>query len=182
LWSLLPAGWPAWIPAILLFGAAAALFRLPAGRGQPAGVLRVAVVVLAVAAGLTVASRDLTTAANAPPAEAAVMRNPVERSTESVTRGRALYQANCSSCHGPGGAGDGPTATERFIRLRPLAEVVPAMADGSLAYRIAVGSSGTGMPGFGATLSENDRWDLVNFLRAQWGDAGETGSVGAYGQ
>jgi mono/diheme cytochrome c family protein len=24
------------------------------------------------------------------------------------------------------------------------------------------------MPAFAATLSENDRWDLVNYLRATW--------------
>jgi mono/diheme cytochrome c family protein len=24
------------------------------------------------------------------------------------------------------------------------------------------------MPGFAGTLSQNDRWDLVNYLRATW--------------
>jgi hypothetical protein len=27
------------------------------------------------------------------------------------------------------------------------------------------------MPAFGATLSAMDRWDLVNYLRAEWGSA-----------
>jgi mono/diheme cytochrome c family protein len=40
------------------------------------------------------------------------------------------------------------------------------MTDGELAYRIAVGTYGTGMPSFAATLSETDRWDLVNYLRS----------------
>jgi mono/diheme cytochrome c family protein len=43
------------------------------------------------------------------------------------------------------------------------------LSDGSLAYRIAVGTVGSGMPGFAGTLSETDRWDLVNYLRAALG-------------
>jgi mono/diheme cytochrome c family protein len=39
------------------------------------------------------------------------------------------------------------------------------MTDGGLAYRIAVGTAGSGMPGFAGTLSETGRWDLVNYLR-----------------
>jgi putative copper resistance protein D len=42
------------------------------------------------------------------------------------------------------------------------------MSDGALAHRIAAGTAGTRMPAFAATLTENDRWDLVNFLRDQW--------------
>jgi mono/diheme cytochrome c family protein len=45
---------------------------------------------------------------------------------------------------------------------------VPSLSDGALAYRIAVGSAGTRMPAFASTLSENDRWDLVNYLRTLW--------------
>ncbi len=177
LWTILPAGWPAWIPAIGLLALAAALFRMPACAGVPVRVLRIGVVLLAVLAGVTVASRDLVAAANAPPAAAMATANPVEPTAESLASGRRLYQANCSSCHGPEGTGDGPTAAERQMRLRPLSELVPAATDGALAYRIAVGTTGTGMPPFGATLSENDRWDLVNYLRAEWGDAGATGSL-----
>jgi mono/diheme cytochrome c family protein len=46
-----------------------------------------------------------------------------------------------------------------------LVERIPELSDGAIAYRIAVGSAGTRMPAFAATLTENDRWDLVNFLR-----------------
>jgi mono/diheme cytochrome c family protein len=49
-----------------------------------------------------------------------------------------------------------------------LADRVAELSDGALAYRIAVGSDGTRMPAFAATLSENDRWDLVNYLRSRF--------------
>jgi mono/diheme cytochrome c family protein len=45
---------------------------------------------------------------------------------------------------------------------------VPVLTDGELAYLIASGTVATRMPAFSITLSENDRWDLVNYLRATW--------------
>jgi putative copper resistance protein D len=43
---------------------------------------------------------------------------------------------------------------------------VRAGSDSSLEYVITNGVAGTGMPAFASTLSENDRWDLVNYLRS----------------
>jgi mono/diheme cytochrome c family protein len=50
--------------------------------------------------------------------------------------------------------------------LTPLNQELPDLSDGALNHRIAVGTVGTGMPGFAATLAERDRWDLVNYLRS----------------
>jgi mono/diheme cytochrome c family protein len=38
-----------------------------------------------------------------------------------------------------------------------------------LAYVMAVGTVGSGMPGFASTLTQDDRWDLVNYLRDAFG-------------
>ncbi|HEX6128780.1 MAG TPA: cytochrome c, partial [Candidatus Limnocylindria bacterium] len=114
-------------------------------------------------------SRALVDAANAPPASAAQQANPVEATEVSISRGRVLYLANCSSCHGADGAGDGPIAPGMLPPPPALADRVREMSDGAIAYRIAVGSAGTRMPTFAATLTENDRWDLVNFLRDRFG-------------
>jgi copper transport protein len=169
LWSVLPTGVAGWLVPLLLLGAAGAMGLLDRRRRQHAlGLVQAGVVLLAVVAGIGVASRAAVTAANDPTPAQAAAANPIPSSAQSLARGAALYAANCASCHGTGGAGDGPTAATIFPPPRPLAEVVPSLRDGAIAYRIAVGTAGTRMPAFAATLSENDRWDLVNYLRATW--------------
>lgn len=168
-WSVLPAGGVGWGLVLALLGSSVALAwtarRLRSGL---MGAARLAVLLVAVLVGIGVGSRALVEAANAPPESATALPNPVESSAESVARGRSLYAANCLVCHGPGGRGDGPAAAGMLPPPASLPDRVPAMSDGAIAYRIAVGSAGTRMPAFAATLSENDRWDLVNFLRAEW--------------
>jgi putative copper export protein/mono/diheme cytochrome c family protein len=169
LWNAMPPGWIAWIPVLILLALGAAAYRVPSLPRSAAHRLRIGLILVAVVAGVTVGARDLVGAANATPPAAAAQRNAVEANDESVARGERLYQANCSSCHGTEGAGDGPAVAGTVLRLRRLADVVPTLTDGSLAHRIAVGTAGSGMPPFGAILSEEDRWDLVNYLRSVWG-------------
>jgi mono/diheme cytochrome c family protein len=130
--------------------------------------LRAALVLVAVLAGVAVAAREAVQAVNLPSAEAAARANPLPATADSVERGRGLYLANCAACHGTTGAGDGVTAAGWLPPIPPFDEVVPNLPDGQLAFRIAVGTAGTRMPAFASTLSENDRWDLVNYLRTLW--------------
>jgi copper transport protein len=172
IWLALPAGSAAWlVPIGLLLGLAAVLViergRGPAGASQlPA--LRVVLVVLAVTTGLAAGSRAAVEMANQAPADAAAAANPIPSMPDSVARGQNLYRANCASCHGIGGAGDGPTAAEMLPGPGDLSMSVPALRDGELAYLISAGTVATRMPAFSTTLSEQDRWDLVNYLRATW--------------
>lgn len=46
----------------------------------------------------------------------------------------------------------------------PFASRPPIFPDGIVAYRIANGVKM--MPAFRTTLSENDTWDLINFIRS----------------
>jgi putative copper export protein/mono/diheme cytochrome c family protein len=169
LWAILPAGMLGWAIPLTLLGLAAGLGVLDRRGGSRArSMLRAGVVLLAVLFGVGVASRAAVEAANQPPAAAAAMANPQPATTDSILRGHDLYLANCAACHGINGDGDGPTAAGWLPPLRPLGEEVPDLTDGALAYRIAVGSAGNRMPAFASTLSENDRWDLVNYLRTLW--------------
>ena len=130
----------------------------------------VAVVALAVALGLAAGSRALVQAANQSPAAESAKPNPVTADERSLTIGESYYLANCAACHGIDGRGDGPTAQRLGWTLTPLDQELPQLSDGALSYRIAVGTVGTGMPGFAGTLAERDRWDLVNYLRSRFDD------------
>jgi putative copper resistance protein D len=130
--------------------------------------LRVVLVGAVLVVGLSVGARAVVSAANRAPPDAAAMPNPLPPSEDSIARGRGLYLANCAVCHGTEGTGDGVLAGQ-VLPMEPLSEVVPRRSDGELAYRVAVGTAGTRMPAFAATLTENDRWDLVNYLRDAWG-------------
>ena len=86
----------------------------------------------------------------------------------SVANGRRLYvDSGCPVCHGPSGYGDGPSADQ--LRPRPADLTAPhanAHTAGDLFWWISYGVKQSAMPGFAETLSEEDRWDLINFLRA----------------
>ncbi len=85
----------------------------------------------------------------------------------SITHGGALYREHCAACHGPTGAGDGPAG----IRLpRPPADLRSGHTGqhtaGDLYWWISHGIPRGGMPPFGDRLTEEDRWDVINHVRA----------------
>jgi mono/diheme cytochrome c family protein len=94
------------------------------------------------------------------PADKTSITNPSEYNLENVKKGKALYVLNCKSCHGDAG---------KYNAL-PLVPVPPDVAsekmhlssEGGLYYKITVGKGG--MPQFETTLSEDDRWRLVNYI------------------
>ncbi|HJQ12717.1 MAG TPA: FTR1 family protein, partial [Gemmatimonadaceae bacterium] len=80
--------------------------------------------------------------------------------------GHRLYTANCSSCHGMSGAGNGPSA--HTLSTAPPAVGVrgqtPELTP-TLAYNvISVGVRGTAMPSFAAALTPQQRWNIINYL------------------
>jgi mono/diheme cytochrome c family protein len=98
--------------------------------------------------------------------KAAFTRDPVPRSAESIARGKRIFQQNCVACHGPGGRGDGVAAASLPQRPKDLSRLAPPpiFPDGVVAYRIANGVKL--MPAWKTVLSENEIWDLINFIRS----------------
>ena len=96
----------------------------------------------------------------------AFLRNPIPMSAASIARGRSLFGKNCAVCHGAEGRGDGPAAAALQQRPDDLGRIAPPpiFPDGVVAYRIINGVKT--MPAFKATLSENEIWDLLNFIRS----------------
>jgi putative copper export protein/mono/diheme cytochrome c family protein len=96
---------------------------------------------------------------------------PGDFSVASIARGAALYSPNCAACHGPDGAGNGPAAAG--LRIRPTDLTMPDLAehsDGDMFWWLTHGiddpEGGLAMPGFASRLSDDDRWALVDYLRA----------------
>jgi putative copper resistance protein D len=94
-------------------------------------------------------------------------RSTVPYHAASIAHGRALFAARCAACHGAGGRGDGPRGAG--LPRRPADLTAPHTAQhtaGDLFWWIGRGIPRGGMPGFAAELSVDERWDVVNFLRA----------------
>ncbi len=91
-------------------------------------------------------------------------QNPVPATPQSVRTGQRLYQQHCQVCHGPEGRGDGPAAAT--LRPRPAdLRRTARFPDSLLFLRITEGLPGTAMPAFRDTLTEEERWHVVNYLR-----------------
>lgn len=98
---------------------------------------------------------------------AAFQTNPYQGSPESVTRGEQQWMQHCVSCHGPEGVGDGPASAVLPKRPKDLTMIAPApiFPDGIVAFRIAHGKNT--MPTWQETLSADQIWDLVSFIRSK---------------
>ncbi|PYR91363.1 MAG: hypothetical protein DMF84_17100 [Acidobacteria bacterium] len=79
-------------------------------------------------------------------------------------QGRALYSSYCSPCHGIGGLGDGPV-TRFFVPAGDLTSAtIQQHSDGWIYATITNGTAR--MPRQGTELSRDERWEIVNVVRA----------------
>jgi len=95
-------------------------------------------------------------------------KTPVPFDAISVANGASNFTANCVLCHGPQAKGNGVLA--KTLPMPPvdlLTEPHTARhTAGDFFHWLTYGIPGTGMPAFADKLSEEDRWDVVNFLHA----------------
>src|SRR3954454_8856506 len=81
----------------------------------------------------------------------------------SLARGAEVFRANCASCHGELGHGDGAMAKGMEPKPADLSDA-PGLRDQSpLDYyrRVSIGVVGTAMPAFETRLSPDDRWAVA---------------------
>lgn len=108
---------------------------------------------------------------------------PVQPLTVDTAQGQALYQANCAACHG-----DGLQGAADWRRPGPDGVFPPPPHDqtghtwhhgdallfnytklGGQAMMARSGGGGkSGMPGFGATLSDAQIWDILAYIKSTW--------------
>lgn len=89
---------------------------------------------------------------------------------KAVAEGRALYRANCQSCHGADGMGDGDAgqalspspAVLAFMITRPIA------VDPYLLWSISDGGEqfSSEMPAFKDKLTRAEIWKIIAFMRS----------------
>ncbi len=98
------------------------------------------------------------------PPEAAARRNPVSRDAASIARGNKVFQANCATCHGKSGQGDGPAGAGLNPKPPDLKTMAGHHPDGELAWKIANGRGA--MPAWQGVLEEKQIWDIVNYIKS----------------
>jgi len=97
-------------------------------------------------------------------------RNPYSSEQSVIEDGRVLYQENCASCHGVEGTGDGEVANSLSPSPALLAYMIhqPMSVDEYMLWSIAEGGESfeTDMPAFKDTLSTDEIWKIITYMRA----------------
>ncbi len=93
--------------------------------------------------------------------------NPIPATAESLARGSDLYATNCARCHGADFDGNGPDAGTLPARPADLVLHFPQHSDGQHFAVISNGRPASGMPAWQGALSEDDIWNVINYLRAE---------------
>jgi mono/diheme cytochrome c family protein len=98
-------------------------------------------------------------------------------SDADAERGRQLFQANCTACHGANADGKGAAAAALTPPPRDFTDPKSRWTHGreplDIYRTLAEGSPGTAMVGFSNSLSVRDRWALVHYLGTLPGVSGQ---------
>jgi putative copper resistance protein D len=86
----------------------------------------------------------------------------------SIVAGAHLFAENCVNCHGPQGKGTKPVADPDLRDPTDLLtqQHTAKYTVGNVFHQLSYGIPGTEMSGYADKLSEEERWDLINFLHA----------------
>lgn len=98
------------------------------------------------------------------PAAAALRPNPSYADEESLDQGKLLFRKYCVFCHGRDGEGDGPYRERLEAIPANLSKLPHQLSDGDLAWKITHGRYP--MPSWQGILTEEEIWDIVNFIRS----------------
>lgn len=95
-------------------------------------------------------------------------------SNADASKGKELYTKSakpmaCKMCHGDSGQGDGQLG--KALKPKPrnftCAETMKDVTPGQMFHIIKNGSPGTGMAPFGKTMSDNDIWNVIKYIRTE---------------
>ena len=112
-------------------------------------------------AALANAAKDVTI-----PLEAGKKKNPLPETDEVVSQGQEVFLASCAQCHGADGRGDTDLGRNMAPPAMDLSSShVQHWSDAELFWIIQNGVRLTGMPSWKSTISDNNTWKLVRFVR-----------------
>ncbi len=100
------------------------------------------------------------------PQDAHKLKNPVAATGASLAAAKAIFLDDCAQCHGEGGKGDGSEAPMYDVKPADFTDayMMGEMTDGEIFWKISEGRRP--MPKFKKRLTEEQRWQLVNYVRA----------------
>ena len=97
-----------------------------------------------------------------------------QNAPEASEEGKRVYEKSCAHCHGTEGRGDGSAAENLLPRPRDFTrglykirstETGQVPTDQDLFDIITEGMPGSSMPGWETSLSTNERWEVVAYIK-----------------
>lgn len=100
------------------------------------------------------------------PAAEKARKNPLSVNEANYNAAKPVYDEYCANCHGDSGKGDGSDAMMYDPAPSDLTDSshMNKLSDGEIFYQITQGRKP--MPSFRAKLTEEQRWQLVIFVRS----------------
>ena len=110
-------------------------------------------------------------------------RNPLQTTPDSLADGKEAFSHYCVVCHGLDGQNTGVPFADRMSPPVPslASKEVQSYTDGQLKWVIDNGIWPSGMPGSKGTLSDDEIWSIVVYLR-HLPPAGSLGEPQMYSQ
>ena len=98
------------------------------------------------------------------PTWADTLKNSFDKDSSSWKEGKKIYSQLCFVCHGNKGKGDGIAGVSLKPRPTDLtSKQTQKQSDGAIFWKITEGKPP--MPSYKVVLSEEKRWQLVDFIR-----------------
>jgi mono/diheme cytochrome c family protein len=132
------------------------------GRGLRKALLVCVLILICIAIGLAAFHKTPWVI----PAAEKARKNPLSYSEANLTAAKQIYGEQCANCHGDGGKGDGSDAMMYDPSPADLTDTAKMgkLTDGEIYYQITEGRKP--MPSFKKKLTEQQRWQLVLFVRS----------------